>query len=98
MKLSQAEFAHNHATNSSIGFNPFQVAYSALPYLDLIPLPAKTWIHGKAANFETSLQGIHKTMFDNLTTANACYKQHADQRCRHVEFEVGDFVWAVLSK
>ncbi|XP_039143926.1 uncharacterized protein LOC120281051 [Dioscorea cayenensis subsp. rotundata] len=66
MKLSQAEFAHNHAPNHSTGFSPFQ--------------------------------GIHKIMFDNLTTANACYKQHADQHRRHIEFEVGDFVWTVMPK
>ena len=97
---SQAEFAHNHATNRSTGFSPFQVVYSALPRgpLDLLPFPAKTKVHGKAADFVTWLQDIHKTVFDNLTSSNARYKRHADQHRRHSEFEVGDFVWAVLSK
>ncbi|XP_039121090.1 uncharacterized protein LOC120257866 [Dioscorea cayenensis subsp. rotundata] len=32
VRLSQAEFAHNHATNRSTGFSPFQVVYSAIPH------------------------------------------------------------------
>ncbi|KAK9105428.1 hypothetical protein Scep_022272 [Stephania cephalantha] len=49
-KLSQAEFAHNHAVNRSTGFSPFQVVYSVLPRgpLDLLPVPSKTRWHGKA--------------------------------------------------
>jgi hypothetical protein len=33
-----------------------------------------------------------------LTESNAKYKAAADERRRHVEFEVGDLVWAVLTK
>lgn len=100
MKLSQVEFAHNHAMNRSTGFKPFQVVYSILPRgpIDLAPLPEKTRVHGKAADFLTGLQSIHQTVRDNLTTANAQYKHHADQRLLHVEFQVGDFVWAMLTK
>ncbi|XP_039119660.1 uncharacterized protein LOC120255960 [Dioscorea cayenensis subsp. rotundata] len=72
VRLSQAEFAYNHATNRSTGFSPFQVVYSAIPRgsLNLIPLLAKTRIHGKAADFVTSLQNIHKTALDNLNASN----------------------------
>ena len=66
--------------------------------LDLLTLPSKTIIHGKAADFVSGLQGVHKAVHDNLSQSNAKYKQHADQRRRHLEFEVGDFVWAVLTK
>lgn len=99
-KLSQAEFAHNHAVNRSTGFSPFQVVYSAQPRgpLDLVPIPNPEKTHGKAADFVKGLLDIHNTVRDNLSAANARYKARADQRRRHVEFEVGDFVWAVLSK
>ena len=99
-KLGQAEFAHNHAVNRSTGFSPFQVVYSVQPRgpLDLLTLPSKTRIHGKAADFITGLQDVHKAVFDNLSANNAKYKRDADQKRRHVEFEVGDFVWAVLTK
>ena len=37
-------------------------------------------------------------MHDNLVQAAVKYKSIAYKRCRHVEFEVGDYVWAVLTK
>lgn len=100
MKLSQTEFAYNHATKCSMGFSPFQVMYSALSHglFNLIHLPAKTRVHWKGTDFVTSLQDIHKIVLENLTTVNARYKQHAEQHCYHVEFELGDFVWVMLPK
>ena len=79
---------------------PFQVVYSAQPRgpLDLIPIPSTEKTHRKAADFVTGLLDVHKTVRDNLSAANARYKARADQHRRHVEFEVGDFVWAVLTK
>ena len=52
-KLFQAEFAHNRAINRSTEFSAFTVVYSIVPRgpLDLILLPDKTRIHGKAATF-----------------------------------------------
>ncbi|GKA53930.1 putative reverse transcriptase domain-containing protein [Tanacetum coccineum] len=35
---------------------------------------------------------------ENLVRANSKYKQDADHKRRHVDFEEGDFVWAVLTK
>ncbi|KAI9180880.1 hypothetical protein LWI28_008982 [Acer negundo] len=62
LKLSQAEFAHNHAVNRSTGFSPFQVVYSLVPRspIDLIPLPSKTRVHGKAEDFVQGLHEVHK--------------------------------------
>ena len=49
-KLCQAEFAHNHVVSWSTGFSPFEVVYSIMTRgpLDLIPLPSRTRVHGKA--------------------------------------------------
>ena len=49
-KLCQAEFAHNHAVNQSIGFSPFTVVCSIVTrgLLDLIPLPDKMRLYSKA--------------------------------------------------
>ncbi|KAH7575788.1 hypothetical protein JRO89_XS02G0221600 [Xanthoceras sorbifolium] len=65
LKLSQAEFSHNYAVNKSSGFSPFQVVYSIIPRspIDLIPLPSKTRVHGKAEDFVHSLQEVHKQVF-----------------------------------
>ncbi|PKI37365.1 hypothetical protein CRG98_042242 [Punica granatum] len=98
-KLSQPKFAHNHAVNCSINFNPFQVVYVVTPRgpLDLLPVPDKTRVHGKAANFIHGLQEIHEAMHNNLEKAAEKYKTTADRRKRHLEFEVIDFVWVILT-
>ena len=36
-------------------------------------------------------------MHDNLCRSNVKYKDVANQRRRHLEFDVGDFVWVVLT-
>nr|GFB38323.1 putative reverse transcriptase domain-containing protein [Tanacetum cinerariifolium] len=99
-KLCQAEFAHNHVVSRSIGFSPFQVVYSAQPRgpLDLISLLICGSVSKKVQDFVKGLHEVHKAVRDNLVHANSKYKQGADQKRRHVDFEVGDFVWAILTK
>ncbi|XP_076922690.1 uncharacterized protein LOC143584547 [Bidens hawaiensis] len=99
-KLYQAEFAHNHAVNRSTGFSPFQVVYSAQPRgpLDLMSLHVPGSVPKKVKDFVEGLHEIHKDVHDNLVRANSKYKQAADQKRRQVDFEVGDFVWPVLTK
>ena len=67
-KLCPVEFAHNHTMSRSTRFSPFQVVYSIVPRrpLDLIPLPSKTRVHGKAEEFIGGLQEIHKQVHNNL--------------------------------
>ncbi|PKI74757.1 hypothetical protein CRG98_004866 [Punica granatum] len=100
LKLCQVEFAYNHAVNRSTGFSPFQVVNAAVPKdpLDLIPLPNQSKVHGKVADFVNGLREIYQVVYDHLTATNAKYKQAADKKRRSVEFEVGDFVWAILTK
>ncbi|KAJ9555929.1 hypothetical protein OSB04_010543 [Centaurea solstitialis] len=52
----------------------------------------------KVEDFVDGLHEVHKAVHDNLVRANAKYKQFADQTRRQVDFEVGDFVWVVLTK
>lgn len=100
LKLSQAEFAHNSALNRSSGFCPFYVVYGVVPRspVDLVLLPTTVPIEERAADFMQSLQQIHATTKANLEASNARYKAAADARRRHLEFAVGDFVWAILTK
>lgn len=37
-------------------------------------------------------------MHDNLLQSSTKYKAIADQKCYHVEFDIGDHVWAILTK
>ncbi|GJT01420.1 putative reverse transcriptase domain-containing protein [Tanacetum coccineum] len=99
-KLCQAEFAHNHAVNRSTGFSPFQVVYSAQPRgpLDLMTPRVSSSVPKKVQDFVAGLHGVHKVFHENLVCANSKYKQDADHKRRHVDFEEGDFVWAVLTK
>lgn len=98
--LSHAEFAHNHASNQSSGFSPFQVVYGMVPRcpLDLAPLPDATRLHGGAADFVSSLQEVHRVVAQNLSEASQKYKARADKRRREVIFEPGELVWVVLTK
>ncbi|GJR55868.1 putative nucleotidyltransferase, ribonuclease H [Tanacetum coccineum] len=93
--------AHNAlAINRSTGFSPFQVVYSAQPRgpLDLMSLPVSGSVPKKVQDFVEGLHEVHKAVRDNLVRANSKYKQDADQKRRQVDFEVGDFVWAILTK
>ena len=74
------------------------MVYSVIPRgpLDLLPLPNKSRIHGKAGDFVEHLQVTHKLVRENLLKSTEKYKAAADKKRRLVKFEVGDFVWAVL--
>jgi hypothetical protein len=99
-KLGQAEFAHNHAVNRSTKLSPFEIVYGFLPRcpLDLANLPSNTKINHKAEDFVTQLQDVHNLTRQNLLESVAKFKRDADQKRRLVDFEVGDFVWVVLTK
>ena len=99
-RLCHAEFAHNHATNRSTGFSPFQIVYGIVPRcpLDLAPLPDPKRLHGQASDFVSALQETHKLVVQNLEAATERYKARADTRRRQLIFAPGDLVWVVLTK
>lgn len=98
--LCQAEFAHNHANNRSLGYSPFKVVYGVVPRgpLSLTPLPQPGEFHGRAIELIDELTDIHAQAQDNLQGTAIKYKRAADSRRREVHFQVGEFVWAVLTK
>lgn len=98
--LCQEEFAHNHAHNRSLGFSPFKVVYGLVPRgpLALTDLPQLGEFHGRAVDLVTELASIHASAHANLEASSAKYKEFADKRRRELHFQVGDFVWAVLTK
>ncbi|CAM8882946.1 unnamed protein product [Rhodiola kirilowii] len=81
-------------------FSPFQVVYGAVPRgpSDLLTLPSKVRPHSSAEELIAQLHQTHQQTHDQLVANTAKYKLHADARRRPVNFEVGDFVWAVLMK
>ncbi|GJW74094.1 putative reverse transcriptase domain-containing protein, partial [Tanacetum coccineum] len=86
--------------DTSTGFSPFQVVYSAQPRgpLDLMTPRVSSSVPKKVHDFVAGLHDVHKAVHENLVRANSKYKQDADHKRRHVDFEEGDFVWAVLTK
>lgn len=72
-KLCQAEFAHNHAFNRSLGFSPFRVVYGIQPRcpLDLTTLPDKSHFRGEVIDFIENLEHVHKKAHDNLEASTA---------------------------
>ncbi|KAF8093386.1 hypothetical protein N665_0383s0018 [Sinapis alba] len=98
--LCQAEFAHNHAHNRSLGFSPFKVVYGYVPRspiaLTTIPNPAE--FHGRAVELLTKLSHVQSQAHDNLVISTGQYKAAADRHRREVQFSVGDYVWAILTK
>ena len=52
----------------------------------------------KAEDFIEQLKKIHETTQESLKQTTEGYKIMADKNCRALEFQVGDFVWAVLTK
>ncbi|CAL1382845.1 unnamed protein product [Linum trigynum] len=80
--------------------SPFQVVYELLPRgpLDLLSLPSKVRNHATAAEFVEQLSHVHRTTHDRLVASTAAYKVAADRHRCAVDFKVGDFVWAILTK
>ena len=74
--------------------------YGFLPrcLFDLANLPSNAKVNHKAEDFVTQLQDIHNLTRQNLLESTAKFKRDADRKRRLVDFEVGDFVWAVLTK
>ena len=55
-------------------------------------------MHAKAEDFIDSLQHIYAITHQKLLESMATYKQVADRKRHLVEFEVSDFLWAILTK
>ncbi|CAA7027706.1 unnamed protein product [Microthlaspi erraticum] len=98
--LCKAEFAHNHAVNRSTKFCPFRVVYGVIPRgpVNLSVAPDITRDHGQTIDFVADVSFIHSQVHDNLQVASVKYKMDADRHRRDLQFSVGDYVWAVLTR
>ncbi|GER30607.1 gag-pol polyprotein [Striga asiatica] len=98
--LSQAEFAHNSVVSRATRYCSFQIVYGFVPRgpTDLISLPSFGFADRRATDVMSDFRRIHDEVRANLETTTAAYNQREDICRRHVEFDVGDFVWVVLTK
>jgi hypothetical protein len=99
-KLFRAEFTYNCSTNCSIGFSLFTIIYGSNPHapLDLAPIPDMRRTHMIAEDLMTQIQEGHKHTIQKLQESTVKYKASADKKRRTIEFEEGDFIWAILTK
>ncbi|GJS70421.1 putative reverse transcriptase domain-containing protein [Tanacetum coccineum] len=84
----------NRSLSNLLRFSPSQVVYSAQPCgpLDLITPRISSFVPKKVWDFVAGLHDVHKVVHENLVRANSMYKQDADHKRRHVDFEEGDFI------
>ncbi|GJR74594.1 putative reverse transcriptase domain-containing protein [Tanacetum coccineum] len=59
---------------------------------------SNSFVPKKVQDFVAGLHDVYKVVHENMVHANSKYKQDADHKRRHVDFEESDFVWAVLTK
>ncbi|KAM1430124.1 hypothetical protein ACFX2I_046228 [Malus domestica] len=98
-KLCIAEFAYNRSINHSTGMCHFYIMFGLNPRapVDLAPIPNAKRISGKAKSFVDNVQQVHSMMHKHFQETSHKYKAHADSKRQMVEFDVGDFVWAILT-
>ncbi|KAE8702634.1 putative CCCH-type zinc finger family protein [Hibiscus syriacus] len=99
LALPQAEFAYNRSKNRTTGLSPFEIVYGQNPsgVLDLAPIPRIGRLSPKADEMEKYLRGIHEQVKQTIHESNTKYKTQVDNNRRQILFDVGDFVWAVLT-
>ncbi|KAE8730445.1 ABC transporter G family member 6 [Hibiscus syriacus] len=82
------------------GLSPFEIVYGQNPsgVLDLAPIPRIGRFSPKADEMAKYLRGIHEQVKQTIHESNTKYKTRVDNHRRQVLFDVGDFVWAVLTR
>ncbi|KAH9668898.1 hypothetical protein KPL70_021563 [Citrus sinensis] len=78
-------------TEVNYGYNP------RAP-IDLASIPNLVCKSSKAEDFIEQFKKIHETTQESLKQTTKGYKIVADKKCRALEFQVGDLVWAILTK
>ncbi|KAE8697779.1 putative Quercetin 3-O-methyltransferase 1 [Hibiscus syriacus] len=100
LALPQAEFAYNRSKNRTTGLSPFEIVYGQNPsgVLDLAPIPRIGRFSPKEYEMAKYLRGIHEQVKQTIHESNTKYKTRVDNHRRQVLFDVGDFVWAILTR
>ena len=93
--LPWAEFSYNTATHSATNMTPFQAVYGVPPPSLLSYVPGTTNVQA-VDELLRSREEILCELKKNLIAAQSRMKFIADQRCRDVTFEVGDYVYLRL--
>ncbi|CAA7036099.1 unnamed protein product [Microthlaspi erraticum] len=89
-------------TNRALGdlLRSLVVIYGVLPRapVDLSTPPDKTRFHARACDTVEEFTALHQRVKENLEKSAEKYKAAVDVHRREVQLNVGDLVWAVLTK
>jgi hypothetical protein len=66
--------------------------------LDLAPIPRIDQFNPKAIEMAEHMRKLHEEVAQRIKNSNNTYKARVDRMRRKVLFEVGDDVWAVLTR
>ncbi|VFR02798.1 unnamed protein product [Cuscuta campestris] len=82
------------------GLSPFQIVLGQNPsgVLDLAPILRVGRNHPRSEEMTENLRSVHDQVRCKIEESNNKYKARVDKHRRQVVFDVGDFVWAVLTK
>ncbi|KAL6537629.1 hypothetical protein OROMI_026163 [Orobanche minor] len=85
---------------SSTGLPHFHIVYATLPQGPsyLIALPSLVCADAREVDMIEAIHSTHRATRDQSVEANVVYKSEADRSHRAMEFEPGDFVWAMLTR
>lgn len=90
-----AEFSYNTSTHSSTKISPFEAVHGIPPPSFLSYIPDTAGVQA-VDDYLKDRDALLKELHHNLRVAQNRMKSHADQRCRDVQFNVGDFVYVKL--
>jgi hypothetical protein len=69
-----------------------------MPSLDLAPILVMKRMHMTIEDLKAQIQRGHKLTIQKLQESTTKYNVNTDKKRQVVEFEEGDFVWAILTK
>ncbi|KAE8707521.1 Detected protein of unknown function [Hibiscus syriacus] len=86
--------------NRSTSLSSFEIIYGQNPsgMLDLAPILRIGRFSPKTDEMTKYLLGIHEQVKQTIHESNTKYKTRVDNHRRQVLFDVGDFVWTVLTR
>ena len=101
MVLAQAEFEYNNSLNRSIGKIPSEIVSGIKPrgvsdLKEVVVCEEKRSAKGEV--FAKYMSSLHKVVKLKLKQSNYKYKENADKKKKHHNFEVGDEVMVHLKK
>ncbi|GJR20752.1 RNA-directed DNA polymerase [Tanacetum coccineum] len=98
--IPQAEFAYNRLVNRTTGNSPFEVVYGRNPItpLDRVPILEVGRFSAEGADQSEQIKELQRSIQEQIIRHNKQYKEHADNRRKHVLYREGDLVWIHLRK